>query len=240
MNHREAKQHKNQFFGLTYWLFFSPLCYRCLSLIILRHKVQIVLGSQLILEIHPLEAYTIAWTFGRLRETNVPLSVKTDTFTSWKHVFNKLKKKQLQKRTWFFKKGTHFLEDKKKPKNCLVTTFCRPAVLVSTLQLITSESEDNTKIEKGKKKQKTPLSWSASFNQYKDTHHPLHLWTTALALQSESSPALKEQLIRHRSRRLKNKLSQGFQALFAGVPHFSGPLHRAAPGSQIAGLLDCN
>lgn len=57
---------KNQSFGLTYWFFLFSLCYRCLSLIILRHKVQIVLGSQLILQIHPLEAYTIAWTFGRL------------------------------------------------------------------------------------------------------------------------------------------------------------------------------
>lgn len=49
---------------------------------VLRRKVQIVLGSQLILQIHPLEACTIARTFGRLSETNVPLFVKTDTFTS--------------------------------------------------------------------------------------------------------------------------------------------------------------
>lgn len=46
---------------------------------VLRRKVQIVLGSQLILQIHPLEAYTIARTFGRLSETNVPLFVKKTT-----------------------------------------------------------------------------------------------------------------------------------------------------------------
>lgn len=64
-----SKTQKSVFwFEMLTWVFFF-----CFSLVVLRRKVQIVLGSRLIEQTRPLEAYTIARPFGRLRGTNVPL-----------------------------------------------------------------------------------------------------------------------------------------------------------------------
>lgn len=64
--------------------------------LVLSHKVQIVLGSQLISEIHPLDAFvgTSLYYCQNIRKTVRQMcpfcKKKSDTFYSYMNVFNKL------------------------------------------------------------------------------------------------------------------------------------------------------